>query len=166
MEVLLLKRELFYITNEFREYVFELGLLLPYVPFLMCMFNTYPIFSMISYWILFLMFYLLTKDILDKLDNIRVVAYEPDIETEMIQEINLDILEDVKVVLSAIEFEKIIITEESENGLECLICSEKKKILSKIKNCNHTFCKECIKTWLTEYNVKCPVCRNDCRVAI
>ena len=74
--------------------------------------------------------------------------------------------EDVKVVLSEREFNKLnvdIIQDEIDN--ECNICIENfKKDNQVIKlDCNHMFHKECIKKWLCEEKVNCPVCRKDVR---
>jgi hypothetical protein len=80
-------------------------------------------------------------------------------------------LEDVKVVLSNNEFdmlEQLEVTkenlEEYENK-ECNVCIESYKNDEKLTRlpCQHIFHQECIRNWLCNENVKCPVCRNDTR---
>jgi hypothetical protein len=166
MEVLLLKKELSDTVKIVREYIFELAFFIPYVPFLMCIFDNHPILSMIIYWMLFIGFYFVTKDIIDKLNSINILSEYEEETLRFMEEVNNNILEgleDIKIVLTNEEFQKRVIIKEYRNGRECTICSENKKLFAKIKNCNHIFCKECIKTWLTEYSIKCPICRNDSR---
>ena len=42
----------------------------------------------------------------------------------------------------------------------CSICLEPIKNKYTLKNCNHSFCKNCITTWLTQAN-SCPYCRTE-----
>lgn len=70
-------------------------------------------------------------------------------------------LQDVKVVLREEEFDKVgRETKESFDDL-CAVCQEKqvKNEDHKILNCKHVFHKNCIKQWLTEQSVKCPLCK-------
>jgi len=48
---------------------------------------------------------------------------------------------------------------------ECSICLEpyEPKEPLKVLRCEHTFHPECIRKWLTEVNVRCPICRCDQR---
>lgn len=62
---------------------------------------------------------------------------------------------------------KKTLTEDQFNDLnfkqelsECCICMENKKLNVQL-NCNHTFCKMCIKKWLTEKSNTCPTCRTE-----
>lgn len=67
-----------------------------------------------------------------------------------------------KVTLREAELEEKL--ENLTTEIECGICKDKtNKDVVKIKRCNHTFCKECIREWLTKYNVNCPMCRKDVR---
>ena len=61
--------------------------------------------------------------------------------------------------------EKNKLTEDEFNNLEtcsnitnCVICMENNKSNIKLK-CDHIFCKNCIKKWLTEKSNTCPNCR-------
>lgn len=75
-------------------------------------------------------------------------------------------LENIKITLSKEEFDKKIkdVNDENRKDCDCGICKENKSSnLVMLKECEHTFCKECIETWLTKYNVKCPICRRDTR---
>jgi hypothetical protein len=82
----------------------------------------------------------------------------------------LNIQEDVRVILSLEEFDKLIGKCDSEEtarpeGLSCTICLDEKideSSYCKI-GCNHVFHLECIKLWLTTSNVRCPICRKDQR---
>ncbi len=67
-----------------------------------------------------------------------------------------------KVTLKEIELDEKL--EQVTGEIECGICKDKTdKNVVKIKQCNHEFCKECIKEWLTKYNISCPMCRKDVR---
>lgn len=75
-------------------------------------------------------------------------------------------LENIKITLSKEEFDKKIkdVNDENRKDCDCGICKENKSNnLVMLKECEHIFCKECIETWLTKYNVKCPICRRDTR---
>lgn len=79
--------------------------------------------------------------------------------------------EDVKVVLSDEEFNKLKKETIDENNLDnykeisCNICLSDYELREEILRlpCNHCFHKECISNWLQKENVKCPMCRKDCR---
>jgi hypothetical protein len=67
-----------------------------------------------------------------------------------------------KITLNLEEFNDKI--EEIQEEIECGICKDvSNKDVVRLKSCNHKFCKECIKEWLTKYNIKCPMCRTDIR---
>lgn len=67
-----------------------------------------------------------------------------------------------KVTLKDTELEEKL--EPVTTEIECGICKDKTdKDVVKIKQCKHEFCKECIREWLTKYNVNCPMCRKDVR---
>ena len=81
-------------------------------------------------------------------------------------------LEDVKVIISEKNFEKIETLEILDDDLEkmyqesnCNICFEnyiKNDTLKKL-NCNHIFHKDCLYDWLCKEKVTCPTCRKDVR---
>lgn len=76
---------------------------------------------------------------------------------------NYDNLEDHIVCLSPQEYDNCVETKilsESEKE-KCPICLDEKTNtnMTKIKKCNHIFCDNCIKFWLTQRSKKCPVCR-------
>ena len=89
-------------------------------------------------------------------------------------DINENDLEDVKVILTKDEFKKLdskIILEENLNDYsnkECNICMDEYKINDKIiiLDCKHIFHRRCIKHWLLQEKVTCPVCRKDVREMI
>ena len=47
---------------------------------------------------------------------------------------------------------------EIDTELKCVICRQPLQSPVSLSACNHTFCTECIKTWLAQ-NPKCPTCR-------
>ena len=83
-------------------------------------------------------------------------------------------MEDVKVILTKDQFKKLdskIILEENLNDYsnkECNICMDEYKIGDKIiiLDCKHIFHRRCIKHWLLQEKVTCPVCRKDVREMI
>lgn len=82
---------------------------------------------------------------------------------EEIHNQNYDNLEDHIVCLSPQEFNDCVettILSDSQKE-KCPICLEEKTNtnMTKIKKCNHLFCENCIKFWLTQRSKKCPVCR-------
>ena len=79
-------------------------------------------------------------------------------------------LEDVKVTISKEDFDKFNkckITSENlgQFDKECNICIENYKVDDIVITlpCNHFFHKDCIKHWLCDEKVSCPVCRKDVR---
>ena len=71
-------------------------------------------------------------------------------------------MEDVKVTLKN---EKTIKKYKLEKDLDdkCTVCLcplKKDDMVWELK-CKHVFHQDCIKTWLKEYNYKCPVCREE-----
>ncbi len=78
--------------------------------------------------------------------------------------INYENMEDIKIVLSNEEFENIE-NIKCVNENKCSICLEdiaKNEEIKKI-SCNHEFHIECLKIWLCNQSVKCPICRYDIR---
>lgn len=71
--------------------------------------------------------------------------------------------EDVKIVLTSEEFNKIVKKYKVESKKDCSICMEELEEDSSILPCKHCYHTKCIKQWLCKENVKCPVCRNDMR---
>lgn len=79
--------------------------------------------------------------------------------------------EDVKVVLTTEEFDALEKLEVHKGNMveyankDCNVCIETYKEGDKLirLHCQHTFHEECIKNWLCNENVKCPVCRSDTR---
>lgn len=65
--------------------------------------------------------------------------------------------EEIKKTLTEDQFNKLNFNQELSN---CCICMENKKLNVQLK-CNHTFCKLCIKKWLTEKSNTCPTCRTE-----
>lgn len=65
--------------------------------------------------------------------------------------------EETKKTLSEDQFNALNFNQELSN---CCICMENKKLNVQLK-CNHTFCKTCIKKWLTEKSNTCPTCRTE-----
>jgi hypothetical protein len=63
--------------------------------------------------------------------------------------------EETKKTLTEDQFNQLNFNQELSN---CCICMENKKLNVQLK-CNHTFCKMCIKKWLTEKSNTCPTCR-------
>jgi hypothetical protein len=84
---------------------------------------------------------------------------------------NFTDLQDVKVTLTQEQFEKLftqIINNDNKDqytNKECNICMEEYKLNDHIVKlaCNHIFHKDCIKNWLCNERVTCPVCRKDIR---
>jgi hypothetical protein len=80
-------------------------------------------------------------------------------------------LQDVKVTLTQEQFNKLftqIINDDNKDeyaNKECNICMDEYKIGDNIVKlaCNHIFHKDCIKNWLCNERVTCPVCRKDIR---
>lgn len=80
-------------------------------------------------------------------------------------------LEDVKVVLTQDEFNKLkhmsLNLENLENfkELQCNVCMENYNINDNITqlDCKHFFHKNCIQNWLCNEHVTCPICRKDIR---
>jgi hypothetical protein len=76
----------------------------------------------------------------------------------LIQAIFIDYIKD-KTFLSIEEFDQLKCRVED---FECCICLEGKK-RGILLDCNHKFCKKCIRKWLTEKSSQCPVCRQNVR---
>jgi hypothetical protein len=80
-------------------------------------------------------------------------------------------LEDVKVILTLDEFNKLEKINLEKNiyheyeSKECNVCIESYREGDQLVKlpCHHCFHEECIKHWLCNENVKCPVCRSDTR---
>lgn len=66
-------------------------------------------------------------------------------------------MEETKKTLTEDQFNSLNFNQELSN---CCICMENKKLNVQLK-CNHTFCKMCIKKWLTEKSNTCPTCRTE-----
>ncbi len=85
------------------------------------------------------------------------------VESELNNIIQEEELEDVKIVISEEEFNKLERTNESKEELKeelkCAICfDEMSDNIIKLK-CNHYFHEHCIKEWLCKCNNKCPICK-------
>jgi hypothetical protein len=83
-------------------------------------------------------------------------------------------LEDVKVILTPEQFEKLkqyTLTDETieqYNNNPCNICMENYQVSEQITqlDCSHVFHKTCISHWLCNEHVTCPVCRKDTREGV
>lgn len=64
---------------------------------------------------------------------------------------------EIKKTLTEDQFNHL---KKTENVSNCSICMENKKSNIEL-NCSHTFCKGCIKKWLTEKSNTCPTCRSE-----
>lgn len=95
----------------------------------------------------------------------------------MLQESNDDTtttFDDVKVTLDKEEFNKLkcevinLDNMDSYKLRECNICIEEYKKDDEVieLSCKHYFHKECIKNWLCDEKVTCPVCRKDIRESV
>lgn len=73
------------------------------------------------------------------------------------QDIGDTTTEEIKKTLTEDQFNELNFNQELSN---CCICMENKKLNVQLK-CNHTFCKMCIKKWLTEKSNTCPTCRTE-----
>lgn len=89
----------------------------------------------------------------------------------LFQDIDVNDMEDVKVTLDEDKFNKLFTETINESnkekyvGKECNICMDEYKtdnIIIRL-GCNHVFHKDCIKHWLCDERVTCPVCRKDTR---
>jgi hypothetical protein len=84
--------------------------------------------------------------------------------------INAENFQDVKVTLSEDQFGKLkkdVITQENKDTYksECNICMDEYNIGDKVVQlgCKHVFHEDCIRHWLCNERVTCPVCRKDTR---
>ena len=79
--------------------------------------------------------------------------------------------DDIKVTLTKEQFDTLpceIVNSDNENTyktLECNICMDEYKQDDSVVKlfCKHYFHKDCIKNWLCNERVTCPVCRKDIR---
>ena len=107
------------------------------------------------------------------LNRIMQVFLDPSV-IDIDSNINVNEFEDIKVILTKDQFKKLdskIILEENLNDYsnkECNICMDEYKIDDKIiiLDCKHIFHRRCIKHWLLQEKVTCPVCRKDVREMI
>ena len=58
------------------------------------------------------------------------------------------------------DFSKLNVIKQN---IECAICMENKDIGIKLE-CEHIYCVECIKKWLTENKKTCPYCRKEVKI--
>tara|TARA_B110001450_G_scaffold42652_1_gene38915 strand:- start:28312 stop:28707 length:396 start_codon:yes stop_codon:yes gene_type:complete len=65
--------------------------------------------------------------------------------------------EETRKTLTDDQFNQLKCIQELSN---CCICMENKRSNIQLE-CNHTFCKNCIRKWLTEKSNTCPTCRNE-----
>lgn len=89
-------------------------------------------------------------------------------------DLNLENLEDIKIHLNEDEFKKlknIKITDENinlykESSCNVCLCEYNTDDSLILLPCKHYFHEDCISNWLCKENVKCPICRKDCRESI
>lgn len=105
-------------------------------------------------------------------DNLFGSGVVTDLFSILLEEahMNTENFEDVKVTLSDNQFSKLtrdIITEENRMKYksDCNICMDDYNIGDKIVQlgCKHIFHEDCIRNWLCNERVTCPVCRKDTR---
>ena len=85
-------------------------------------------------------------------------------------------LENVKVTLTTEQFQSLIILNSTNSNSPeilllhrkpiCTICQDDLQLSDNLRlPCHHwhIFHKTCIRRWLTEYSVKCPICKTDIR---
>tara|TARA_B100000886_G_C20378644_1_gene472947 strand:+ start:414 stop:977 length:564 start_codon:yes stop_codon:yes gene_type:complete len=56
---------------------------------------------------------------------------------------------------------KNLISEKNEKLDECPICYAESEKYIKINKCEHKFCENCIKKWLLDNAITCPLCRTN-----
>jgi hypothetical protein len=86
-------------------------------------------------------------------------------------DLNIGNMEDVKVTLTDEQFDRLMndtIDVNNKNeyvSIECNICMDEYNLGDNVVklSCKHIFHKECIKNWLCNERVTCPVCRKDTR---
>ncbi len=82
------------------------------------------------------------------------------------QEEELENLEDIKLIVSEDEINKITLMEynkvNNKKELGCVICQENFENDDKVRvlQCEHIYHKECIDNWLGNHSYKCPTCRS------
>ena len=89
----------------------------------------------------------------DFIVNLSTILTNPEPQTQ----------DDIPVVLNDNDYENLEIKKYTDGDDECSICfceMEKDDEYYKIK-CDHIFHKDCIDIWLTGYNYKCPICREE-----
>lgn len=71
--------------------------------------------------------------------------------------------EDIKITVEEDAIEKLPIVKINEDNINCSICMESlnKNEDAKKLQCNHLYHPECIKSYLLNYDYKCPLCRMD-----
>ena len=83
------------------------------------------------------------------------------IETVMVRMAIEDSLKEAeKPKMSLQSFEKL---EKCKDISNCSICFENMNDNIKL-NCNHIYCENCIKKWLTEKSNTCPICRTEINI--
>lgn len=88
--------------------------------------------------------------------------------------VNESDFEDVKVTLTENEFDKLNVLSLSHENIkdysnkECNICMDEYVVNEKIVelDCKHVFHESCIRNWLCNEKISCPVCRKDTREMI
>ena len=96
-----------------------------------------------------------------------LVAASLEIGSEFDSELDLDDLEDVKIVLPLEEFHRLSTFTSSQAGLTCTVCQEESQqgirdSYTRLR-CQHYFHTRCIQKWLTTQSSRCPECRRDQR---
>lgn len=110
----------------------------------------------------------------EEIENTNIIIFAPETNNRNMNILNLllNMLNRNEPIEE--EEELTTLTEEEFNNLEsekfeetedidCAICIDKiEKDMEIIKlNCNHKFHKNCIRSYLLNYNNKCPMCRSD-----